>query len=860
MTLSTRGRTFISALALGLLLSLAGAPEASAAVFTTTIPDSHFCTYDSALGTTVPAACDEVEVTLTTDKATYLPGETVTVTGAMRLLNPKTGSNNLLTYFSSSYTLSLTGHRYYISATVNGVTKDLFNYPYGTTAPAAAPYTCSKLGSFGLPLCLPTGTAIFTAPAVNGAYSATCSAFIGQTLYQVDDKFTATIPPATCRVSFTVASPLPNLTAGLINETTAVAGSGKVFTALISNNGTASTTTGFFNLLQRAETYDATTKVATGISDAGYRSQLPILGPYRPSTTFSFLSYPVPGGDAGTTKFFRACADRSSGAGAGQGVTESNEGDNCGDWTAVAISAGPTPNLIGTTPVTSSNVYLGNSVSFDAQVTNNGTASTPAVPIPNAFRISFNASKTAPYTWVRATTLTGPLAQNTSANISAPSSFSASTLGTFYVQTCANYNTTGTPPTSGAVNTAFTEVSTADNCGSWSSVNVLVDPVVGKPNLRVFERVSPQTATVGVVSSYSVPVYNTSTDTDVTASFPVLLQKTNSIDAGGNPTTPVDFVNTVTVTTDVLRSNSATISVPTLVGTWSSGDAGLTRHLRICADKSSAADMDGNIVESNTEDNCGEWTPISVAAAPSGTLSVPNCTIASGNSSCTVSSATWSVSNAGTPSIQNKITSLVYSLTGTSGTETLTLNGPPGSINFDLRSTQSGVTTVLATDPGVASCAAGTSWSGGQCAAYQCTGSVPSGGVVYAGDTTSLTSTLAYAYAAQPGTARKCEYYCSAGTEFVGGTCLSAPETSILADPLRVPKGNNTTLEWSATNGATCSVSRSPAASPWPIAGNPGTQTDSVTAQTVYTATCTNAAGSDTKSVTVNIFPDFTEF
>lgn len=99
----------------------------------------------------------------------------------------------------------------------------------------------------------------------------------------------------------------------------------------------------------------------------------------------------------------------------------------------------------------------------------------------------------------------------------------------------------------------------------------------------------------------------------------------------------------------------------------------------------------------------------------SGTLSVPNCTIASGASSCT-STATWSVSNS--PSGSNTAVTSSYPNantqvgTGNSGNVSVTI--PYNSRSFYLYN--SSQTQPLDQDTASATCTSGTTWDGAKCA------------------------------------------------------------------------------------------------------------------------------------------------
>jgi hypothetical protein len=117
-----------------------------------------------------------------------------------------------------------------------------------------------------------------------------------------------------------------DLTAGPVSPTSATAGTATTFSSTISNTGAGSTGAGFTNLFQfdndadhaavTATMTDTSPTVAAGGTDV---SQV--------SYTFS-----TPG-----TWYVRTCADNNvSFVGT---ITESNEGNNCGVWTAVTVAS-----------------------------------------------------------------------------------------------------------------------------------------------------------------------------------------------------------------------------------------------------------------------------------------------------------------------------------------------------------------------------------------------------------------------------------------------------------------------------------------------------------------------------------------
>jgi len=148
---------------------------------------------------------------------------------------------------------------------------------------------------------------------------------------------------------------------------------------------------------------------------------------------------------------------------------------------------------------------------------------------------------------------------------------------------------------------------------------------------------------------------------------------------------------------------------------------------------------------------------------------------------------------------------------------------------------------------------------------YNCTGTIPAGAEPYpAPDNTGLTVDTPYQYA-EPGTARKCEYHCPVGATWNGASCDSVldPVATIDANPMRVRRGNNTTVTWSAQNVASnCTISGpglpgSPITTSGPTI-NSTSASAMVNSQSAYTISCDSGAATD--SVTVNVVPEFTPF
>lgn len=125
---------------------------------------------------------------------------------------------------------------------------------------------------------------------------------------------------------------LPNLTAGSVSPATATAGTSVPLSAPISNNGTASTGSGFTDLFQRANDSSGTGAIDIGTFAS---AALGAGGSNTATLSYTFSS-------AGTY-YVRACADKASGGSPGT-IAESDNNDNCGGWTQIRVDpASPPP-------------------------------------------------------------------------------------------------------------------------------------------------------------------------------------------------------------------------------------------------------------------------------------------------------------------------------------------------------------------------------------------------------------------------------------------------------------------------------------------------------------------------------------
>jgi hypothetical protein len=406
----------------------------------------------------------------------------------------------------------------------------------------------------------------------------------------------------------TVTTPLPDLTTGAVTPTAATAGSAVTLQATVTNGGTASTGATFTDLFQKAN--DAS---GTGATDIGTYANATLSNTGGSNTTNAQLSYTFPAGDAGTTKYVRVCADKQSTAGTGV-ITEGDEANNCGAWTAVTVTSAAQPDLTAGTVVPTT-VSTSVSTVFSGTVTNGGTAPTGAT-----FNTLFQFDNDVDHTSVTASFATTTAAIANGSSRTAYYAYTMGTAGTWYTRICADNNTSFVG--------AITESDEANNCGAWTAVTVST----AQPNLTTGS-VSPTSATTGSSASYSATVTNNGGAT-TGAGFATLLQKANDSSGGGASDVGVSAL-------PVMLSGG---SAPTSISyTFPAGDGGTTKYLRVCADKSSGSNL-GVITESDENDNCGAWTAITVSAPAVPTIS--SCTPVP-SSAAPNASVTWTATVTG---------------------------------------------------------------------------------------------------------------------------------------------------------------------------------------------------------------------
>jgi hypothetical protein len=326
---------------------------------------------------------------------------------------------------------------------------------------------------------------------------------------------------------------LPDLTTGAATPISATVGTAVTLSATVTNAGNLSTGASFPNFFQ----------VATSPNGGGTISDLV-------STSMTTLAV---GANAATTKSYtflsqgsysiRACADKTSAAGGGV-ITESDENNNCGAWTNVAVSnapidggwtawgacdascgpgtqtrtcTNPTPanggaNCVGSSSQACNNgaciIYLpdltadnstpttttvGVSTTFSSIIYNIGNASTGG-SFSNFFQVCNVPGGCASPIGLAPTAMS---TLNFGANNTASQSYAFPSVGTSSIRACAD-------KTSSVGGGVITESDENNNCGGW--VDVIVGSVVVVPGTTL--GANPTTINPGGSSVLTVTTAN----------------------------------------------------------------------------------------------------------------------------------------------------------------------------------------------------------------------------------------------------------------------------------------------------------------------------------------------------------------
>lgn len=298
-----------------------------------------------------------------------------------------------------------------------------------------------------------TGTSSVT-PSVSTTYTLTCTGPGGT---------------ATSMATVSVTALQADLTAGAVSPGSATAGSPVTLSATITNGGNGPTNATFNDLFQRA-----TDSSGSGATDIGTYASAALASGGSNTASRSY-TFPSSG-----TWYVRACADKSSGGDTNGAITESNELNNCGPWTAITVSAASPPSSC---TVDNPNPTLGVPVTYTA---NGGSA--PYTWTPSGGSGSGSTGNTITRTY----SVAGPYTMQVSANGSSAINCPVVTAGPV---SC------GTGTASITANPDRVRSGQTSNI-SWTATNVDSSCVISGPGVS---QTTPASGTCAPVSGSASP-------------------------------------------------------------------------------------------------------------------------------------------------------------------------------------------------------------------------------------------------------------------------------------------------------------------------------------------------------------------
>ncbi len=465
----------------------------------------------------------------------------------------------------------------------------------------------------------------------------------------------------------------PDLTAGATTPTSAVVNVGRTYTATIRNQGTASTGAGFQNLFQTATGFDDPTTYSgpEGLQNYPAPQSMSTLGVGAASdTTSPTITFANPG-----NYYMRACADLRivNGAVVSGPIDEGpNENNNCGPWSLVEVDSSPTIDLQASNP-TPTTAVIGVPMKFTSWISNVGNTGTGGT-FYNKFQIASEASGNGNVTVIDSTPNPMPaLGPNGPAQAQSVNHTFTDSPTTRSVRACADMTSLG--------NGQITELpanNENNNCSDW--VNITFPTVSG--NLSASDCFIPSGASTCKTSLN----WNT----------------INPISGG------VSAVTTTPNNTIVRTGLSATNFLYDI----SFGPRNFylyhTGEILLAQDQATASCLSLTDAWIN-----GKCSP-AVGGTGSLTISPLACDIAQNQSTCTVTGATWTTTNATQPSLVDKNTGAVLSTLANNPTPIEVWVAYPHTV-FELR--QNGTPQILDTETVTANCVIGTRWDKDKCIA-----------------------------------------------------------------------------------------------------------------------------------------------
>ncbi len=632
-------------------------------------------------------------------------------------------------------------------------------------------------------------------------------------------------------------APGVDLTMGEIAPDIAAAGIPQKFTATVTNGGSVSTGISFYNLLQKTSSTDGQGVANAAVIDINTVSSGGALA--GGSSAVLTYTYTFPSADAGTVQYLRFCADKSAAAGDTGSITEVNEQNNCGPWKVLAVILPPNLTAGAVTPATAT---AGTVQTYSVDIINSGTG---IVPLNRPFYNSVqrtatvvNGVATSPIVDATNASLSGGVAANGAVKkLTFTYTFPVADAGAIrYLRVCADDSSVNTDTSD------IPESNETDNCGAWTAIDLGLHP-----NLTI-DNVSQRTVPVNTQVYFSTTVHNSGAAPTTNATFYNLLQRTDAVDALGNPTG---------VVTNLIPPPTLSPSPKAYIGTIAAGgsgplsfnpysfptaDGGQTRYIRACADKSSGTSA-GAVDEgsaANEGDNCSGWQAIQVtiaatqpnlqagdaAASPSSVSTTESTTLSGtanniGDGDAASFPSVYRIKNsagtiikyvsAGSVAIPHQTSGVAlaspthtfategtYSIDicvnmDTSGTvpviaESNSLDncGNPASVTVGTNNPPQNCSNGATNYPACNTCTAPNIYSNGQCVPPP---SCSNGATNYPTCTT-----------------------CTAPATMVNGVCTNPPGTTptatIRAEEIKVPLSQSTILHWTSSNVSSCDIKK----------------------------------------------------
>jgi hypothetical protein len=221
----------------------------------------------------------------------------------------------------------------------------------------------------------------------------------------------------------------PDLTTSGTTPTSVVVDTDREYQATITNIGNANANN-FSNLFQTANSLDVD---GNGVEVSRFRVSGTIsLAPVSVSGATFLVKY-THRFTFVDTKYVRFCADLPD-----DDVNESNEGNNCGAWTRVDVTATPTIDLTASVPAYRTPITSRENTTFTSRISNNGSAITTGPNVNNLFLFDSDENHTNGNTTEIPVATSGPIAGGSTTNVSVSNRLSA---GRWYIKVCADKTT-----------------------------------------------------------------------------------------------------------------------------------------------------------------------------------------------------------------------------------------------------------------------------------------------------------------------------------------------------------------------------------------------------------------------------------